>query len=198
MKRVLALCLVLVLALPMGALAESAPSEWAEELIDTSAAAFLTAESGEIDYAADITREQFAVMTLYLYNAVSTDGMPQMTVENPFVDCNNPLVAVAYGMGLVQGVTENTFEPDASITREALCTMIARLAAMWTDTESDLPELDDFSDADEVSDWAVDAVKFCVKAGLIQGTDLGEIDPEANCTVEQALIIAKRMRNMGV
>lgn len=197
MKKILILALCLALLVPQAAFAQTEPSEWAKNEVDAFAADFLAASGFEIDYAAPITREEFAVIAFYLYGSLSEGGIKQMTVENPFTDCNNPLVAAAYGMGLVMGTSDTTFEPDSPITREQICTMIARMAEkeMGEITVS-LPELEGYADADEISDWARDGVKMCVVAGLIKGTDEGKILPRDNCTVEQALIIAKRIRNL--
>ena len=198
MKKVIAMILTVLIALmPAAALAQSEPSSWAKNEVDTFAADFLAAANGAIDYAAPITRAQFAIVMLNVYGSVSGVEIPQMTIENPFVDCNDPLVVTAYGLGLVRGVSDNEFAPDEPITREAIATMIYRLAASFVgDMDFELPELSEFKDADKVSDWAEDGVKLCVAAGIIKGTDKGLLDPTANCTVEQALIIAKRIRNM--
>lgn len=202
MKKVIALftAVLLVLSVSAAAIAQSEPSAWAVNDVDTSAANFLKAAEGELDYSAVITREQFAVIALHLYGAVSGVEIPQMSVENPFTDCNNPLVVTAYGLGLVQGISENEFAPDEAITREAICTMLARMAATYTDGKdlsAFLPDLGDFKDGDTVSEWAADSVKLCVMAGLIKGTDEEKLEPQQGCTVEQALIIAKRIKNIN-
>ncbi len=202
MRRVIALFTAVLLALSVSAtaIAQSEPSAWAVNEVDASAANFLKAAEGEIDYSAEITREQFAVVALNIYGAVSGVEIPQMSVKNPFTDCNNPLVVTAYGLGLVQGISENEFAPDEAITREAICTMIARMADEYTngmDLSAFLPDLGDFKDGDAVSEWAADSVKLCVLAGLIKGTDEGKLEPQSGCTVEQALIIAKRIKNIN-
>lgn len=198
MKKILILALCLALLLPQAAFAQAEPSEWAKNEVDALAADFLRASGFEIDYAAPITREQFAVVALYLYGSVSKGGIPQMTVENPFTDCNNPLVAAAYGLGLVMGTSDTTFEPEAPITREQICTMIVRMAlsAGMNIPYFESLDIEGYVDSDEVSDWAKYGVGLCIELGLIKGTDEGKILPRDNCTVEQALIIAKRIRNL--
>lgn len=202
MKKIIALLTasLLALSIPASVTAQSEPSEWAAGEVDTSAARFLEAALGEFDYSAAITREQFAVIALNIYSSVSGVEIPQMSVENPFKDCNNPLVVAAYGLGLVNGVSENEFAPDEPITREAVCTMLSRMAAPYTkgqDLTAYLPDLGEFEDGETVSEWAREAVRLCVMAGLIRGTDEGRLEPQSSCTVEQALIIAKRVRNVN-
>ncbi len=195
-KRFLAGALAfLTLSVPMTAMAGPEPSEWAVEEIDKYADTFLKSSSGELDYTADITREQFAMLTVYLYNVLSPAEIPEMSVTNPFTDCNEPLIVVAYGLGLTDGVSENKFEPDMSITREQMCTMLERML-IKCGRESEEENLDGFKDAESVSEWAESGVKTCAALGLIQGTDEGKFEPLSNCTVEQALIVAKRVRTL--
>lgn len=204
MKKVVALILatVMVFVLGVSAFAQSEPSEWAVNEVDYDAAKFLEAATGEIDYVKSITREEFAVVALFLYAAVSDMELPEMSVENPFTDCNNPLVVTAYGLGLVKGVSENEFNPESAVTREQICVMLTRIAEkLVPDLNMDivkqyLPAIDTFADGENVSDWAEDSVKLMVYAGLIKGTDEGKINPLGNCTVQEALIIAKRARNI--
>lgn len=204
MRRILAMVLVVVMVLSVScvAFAQSEPSEWAVNEVDMRAADFLEAATGDIDYIKEITREEFAIVAIYVYAAVSGMELPEMSVENPFTDCNNPLVVTAYGLGLVKGVSENEFNPDAPVTREQICVMLVRIAEKLVPEmnaeaiKAYLPELSDFADGDQVSSWAEDSVKLMVLAGLIKGTDEGKINPLGNCTVQEALIIAKRAQNV--
>lgn len=204
MKKVLAAVMSMVMVLSLGAtcFAQSEPSEWAVNEIDYRAADFLEAAMGETDYAKSITREEFAIVSLYIYGAMSDMDLPEMSVENPFTDCNNPLVVAAYGLGLVKGVSDTEFNPEAGVTREQICVMLTRIAEkLVPDLNMDivktyLPALDTFADGDMVSEWAEDSVKLMVFAGLIKGTDEGKVNPLGNCTVQEALIIAKRALNI--
>ncbi len=191
------IAVTMVFSLSVAAFAQSEPSEWAVKEIDYDAARFLKAVMGsEIDYAKAITREEFAIIALYLYNSASDMEMPEMSIENPFTDCNNPLVVTAYGLGLVKGVSEDKFDPESFVTREQICVMIVRIAKkLYPEIDSVaalLPAIDSFGDADSVSDWAEESVRMMAFAQIIKGTDEGKINPLGNCTVQEALIIAKR------
>lgn len=203
MKKLVSMILavVMVFSLTAVAFAQDEPSEWAVAEVDYRAADFLKDATGSLDYAKEITREEFAIVALYLYANESGMELPEMSVENPFTDCNNPLVVTAYGLGLVKGVSETEFNPTAPVTREQICVMLVRIAQNLnpevdlTQLAPYLPELSDFADGDMVSDWAADSVKMMVMSGLIKGTDEGKINPLGNCTVQEALIIAKRAQN---
>ena len=203
MKKVVALALAAVMVFSLGTtvFAQSEPSEWAVNEVDYPTADFLSAAMNTpVDYAKEITREEFAIVALYICLQASGMELPEMSVENPFTDCNNPFVVTAYGLGLVKGVSETEFNPTAPVTREQICVMLARIAQPLIPSNVDLtpylPSLDTFADGDKVSDWASDSVKLMVMAGLIKGTDEGKINPLGNCTVQEALIIAKRAMNI--
>ncbi len=204
MKKVLSMILAIsmVLALSVSVFAQDEPSDWAVNEVDYQAAEFLKATTGELDYAKEITREEFAVISLYIYASASGMELGQMSIENPFTDCNNPLVVTAYGLGLVKGVSETEFNPNSPVTREQICVMLTRIAQKvyplltMDAVKPYLPALSTFADGAKVSSWAEDSVKMMVMAGLIKGTDKNEINPLGNCTVQEALIIAKRALNI--
>lgn len=206
MKKVLALVLSMVMMLSFAtqAFAQSEPDGWAVNEVDYEAARFLKAATGELDYKKAITREEFAIVTLHIYGNMVGMELPEMSVENPFTDCDNPLVVTAYGLGLVKGVSETEFNPTAPITREQMCVMLARIAQnIWKDMsmeviEPHLPKLSTFADGDSVSGWAEASVRMMIMAGLIKGTDEGKINPLGNLTVQEALIVAKRAANINL
>lgn len=199
MKKAVSVLLAIMMMFSFAsvAFAQSEPSDWAAGEIDYDAARFLQAAMGvEIDYGKSITREEFAIVALYLYNAASDMEIPEMSIDNPFTDCNNPLVVTAYGLGLVKGVSDDKFDPDSFVTREQICVMIVRIAQQLYPELSQvgafLPAIDSFNDAELVSDWAEESVRMMAFANIIKGTDEGKINPLGNCTVQEALIIAKR------
>ena len=73
---------------------------------------------------------------------------------------------------IVNGMGEGLFAPDQSITREQLVTIFYRYCKEYLELEvgiDDQSPLDTFSDADQVSDWALDAMKWAVLTRLISG-----------------------------
>ena len=52
--------------------------------------------------------------------------------------------------------------------------------------------LDGFSDKNEISDWAVDAVRYCIEKGYIKGTN-NKINPKTNITREELCVILERI-----
>ena len=85
----------------------------------------------------------------------------------------------AYNVGLVNGVTETTFEPDTKITREQFVTILYRLAVLVGADVSAGENVNilSYPDAFEVSPYAMEAMQWAVGAGIMNGTTF-EGDPE--------------------
>lgn len=103
--------------------------------------------------------------------AVSTAGGTFSDVSADS-SCANA-VAWAKASGIIQGVSETQFCPDASMTREQLATMLYRYAKAAGQTIStDGAKLNTYSDAGSVAAWAQDAMRFAVNDGLLTGSIL--------------------------
>ena len=101
-------------------------------------------------------------------NGVDTDGGPtwyQKGVE----------------WAVAQGVSDGS-APEAELTREQFVTMLYRCAGSPAAAAQELP----FSDADAVSGYALDAMRWAVESGVIGGHGDGTIEPGGNATRAQA------------
>lgn len=92
--------------------------------------------------------------------------------------------------GLMEGVSDNAFEPDAggSLTREQLAAMLYRFAGK----PETAANLDDFTDAASVSDWAARAMAWCVEQGIITGVTDTALDPQGSATRAQCAAMLMR------
>lgn len=91
------------------------------------------------------------------------------------------------------GVSDGS-NPNGSITREQLATML------WRYSGSPAVEggLDRFSDADKVSGYAVDAMRWAVEIGLIDGIGNDTLAPQGDATRAQlATILTRYCENLA-
>lgn len=106
-------------------------------------------------------------------------------------------VATAAQYGLVTGKGGNSFDPNANITRQEAMTMLQR-AAKLTGYLGKAGSLDGFADEGSINSWAVDAAKWSVGSGLIQGSD-GKLNPTANISrAESATVILRLLQKTGL
>ena len=143
-------------------------------------------------FAPDVatTRAQFATI---LYRAA---GEPAVTYKGTFSDVPDgtwysKAVEWAAANGYVKGVGGGRFSPDGKITREQIAAILYRYSGS-PKVEGDLKA---FGDAGTVSAYAVDAMIWAVKEGIINGVGTGsgaELQPAAYATRAQIATIFAR------
>ena len=130
-----------------------------------------------------------------LTNAVNWD-------DNPFSDLYNYPPAYGYGdevialnkLGIVNGTSDTTVGYFDHLTREQAATIIQRTATVLG---INLPD-GDIPFTDSISDWALDGVRHCYGAGLMNGYDDTTFGAKDNYTGEQALITVYRLYQYAV
>ena len=93
---------------------------------------------------------------------------------------STPWYAAGLEWAVAEGVSDGT-NPEADITREQLVTMLYRAAKNEGKSVVAASDLANFSDAADVSDWALDAVKWAAATGVMKGSD-GALNPQGTAT----------------
>ena len=141
-------------------------------------------EDGNFEPDADITRAEFTKMVAVLF------GLEIGAVDTEFADCAadawyTPYIAAANAAGFINGVNDAEFAPDATITREQACTILARALKVASETEVI------FVDGAEIEDYAKAAIAALVEMGIVNGYENGTFAPANNITrAEAAKIMA--------
>ncbi len=136
----------------------------------------------------NITRGDYA---MFLVRAL---GLSDAVAEN-FADVPADAeyakeLAIGKAAGILQGVGDNKFNPEAQITRQDMMTMTSR--AMKLAGSADLSA---FSDSGNIADYASGHVSAMVAEGLIKGNADGTINPLGNTTRAEAAVIMNRIIN---
>ena len=125
---------------------------------------------------------------------------------NPFTDVPNgkwytDAVAWAAENGVVNGVGDGKFEPDGSVTREQMATILYRYAQKTGIDTSKHTELSAFPDASRVSAYARTPMQWIVAEGVIGGSrENGQdwLNPQGNATrAEVATILMRFIENVA-
>lgn len=121
--------------------------------------------------------------------------------ENPFADVPEGEwytdgIKWAAEQGIVSGVSDNTFEPDAGITREQLAVILYRYAT-YCGYELTGTDLTGFEDTDMVSDYAVDAIRYAVAKGIISGKTETTLAPKDGTTRAEVATMLMRFSTMA-
>lgn len=87
--------------------------------------------------------------------------------------------------GIVSGTGKKTFSPNQKVTREQMATFLFRYAkATGNDTSYSEEIYNSFPDANKVSNFAVEAMKWATSHGIINGSD-GKLKPQGTATRAQ-------------
>lgn len=99
--------------------------------------------------------------------------------------------------GIVNGVGEGKFAPNADVTREQLATLIYRYAAQTGREFGEDRPYDGFADADGISGYAAAAVKALYCSGIVNGKSNGVFDPQGKATRAEIAAIIHRFLEYG-
>ena len=123
------------------------------------------------------------------------EGSPVPTMHS-FADVADGMwYADAISWAAVNGIAEGyggKFNPEAAITREQTAAIIYRYAAYKGYDLSGLSDLTSFTDTDDVSDWAGNAMKWAVKSKLLSGMGNNKLDPKGSAHRAQVAAILQR------
>ena len=114
-----------------------------------------------------LTRAQVASA---LYNLAGQPDVELASFDDvPVTHQARAAIAWAAQTGIMQGVGNNKFAPEATITRAEIATLLTRqLKLSGTDVSADPSEISTFADSGKISSWAADGVAYCTKTGLVQ------------------------------
>ena len=101
-------------------------------------------------------------------------------------------VAWAKKTGVVNGVSATKFDPDGSVTREQLVTMIFRFCDYGNLLIDDRADLSGYRDKGKISSYAEESIGWAVGVKLISGVTKTELDPGGFATREQVATILMR------
>lgn len=151
-------------------------SAWYHEAVDYAVSHGLFNGTSETAFSPDQTMSRAMLVTV-LYRMA---GKPPVSAQSAFTDVRPgqyyaDAVAWASAQSIVKGYPDGRFRPDDPVTREQLTTFLQRYAR-WDGLEpEEQAELSGFPDAQAISAYAVDAIRWAVAVGLIAGTTVGGV-----------------------
>lgn len=134
-----------------------------------------------------ITRAQF-VQVLANLSGVDTTNRNVTTsfTDVPAKKWYTPAVKWASENGIVNGVGNGKFDPEAYVTREQMCVMLVNYAKFKNITLKTVEAKSNFADNSKISSWAVDEVYACQQADIVNGKGAGIFDPQGTGTRAEA------------
>ena len=135
-----------------------------------------------------------AMLVTVLYRMANSDETESLHNfdDVPLGEWYSDAVAWASSNGIISGVSENEFAPNEDITREQMSLIIYRFAKMQGFDVSEASALESFTDASDVSAWALDAIKWANSVTLVNGTSETTLSPKDTATRAQVAAILMR------
>jgi hypothetical protein len=165
---------------------------WAKDSIEVLAARNIMNGIAGDQFApqANISRAEVAAMI------VRALGVETKAATGSFTDVSASKwyaaeVEAAAKAGIVGGIGDNKFAPEAEITREQIATMIYK-ALEYKQGKTTLIPTVKFNDGSIVSDYAKNAVAVVAHRGIVKGSD-NKFMPKQNATREQVAVMIYRL-----
>jgi hypothetical protein len=130
-------------------------------------------------------------------------NLPSQATSKSFADVAadswyKDAVIAAYAANIVGGTSDNTFAPEANVTREQLAVMMVNAYLNATGKKlSDIVAVQtvNYADASSISDWAKQYVAAAATLGLLNGIDDTHFAPTQNSTRAQVATVVVRLLN---
>lgn len=174
-------------------------SDWAAADISSAISAGIVPSDLQNGYQRNITRKEFCQIIDAMLRqkmedysgALYATGISYNDARAALTDTWDEGVINCYRFGIVDGVGNNKFSPNESLTREQAAKIL-----MGAAKTIDLPGSEsnnNWSDASQISSWAHEGINYVVGAGIMNGTGDTTFDPQGMFTREQAIVTVYRM-----
>ncbi|KUP25407.1 S-layer homology domain-containing protein [Paenibacillus sp. DMB5] len=181
--------------LAKAAFTDVSASHWAVQEINYLLNKGILDQTAEFRPASAITRQEFAAMIARAYG-LSGDGLTlsfkDVTAANPYYK----EIAAAYAAGIITGKSTNAFDPDATITREEIATMLARALTGFNGQQAvSQPASVNavFTDAAKISKWAASSVALTKSIRLFEGFEDQSFRPAQTASKAEAAALIYRL-----
>ena len=162
---------------------------WAEKAINVLSERNVISGDGDGNFRPNdpVTRAEFAKMLITAIGGVNEGAVSK------FTDLDKDAwyykyVSSAYEAGIVSGVSETEFGVGNPITRQEMAVMISRALKIYKEIPITREKIE-FTDKDEIADWAKDDVDTLYCTGIMSGLGDGAFEPRSGATRAQAALV---------
>ena len=164
---------------------------WAKEEIETLYEKGIISGDGNGTFSPErnVSREEFVKMLVVAANLTEQNhyNFADVATDN----WAYPYIMKAVTAGIVNGISETEFGVENSISREDMATLAARVLGYSEIVQTS----EEFTDIDEISEYAKSSVLLMKEKEIIKGYDDGSFRPKALSTRAEAAVIICRILN---
>lgn len=170
-------------------------NHWAADVIDTLAnQGIITAKSNNYFRPNNaVTRGEFCSFIARMLD------LELKAVENYFSDVtlateNSIYIEAVKRYGIIEGYEDGTFKPEKTMSRQEMAAVIKRVYEKETDLSTNVSEYNiNFTDNNQISEWAINSVKLCNKLEIMRGRANGGFYPYDSTTRAESAVIINRL-----
>ncbi len=171
------------------------PSSWAKDEVDAAITAELVPENLQQNYRLPVSRSDVAQMFINLIEKSSDKNITEIMDEksatlnaDAFTDTNDKVVLEANALGIINGIGNNKFDPNGTLTRAQIAAIINRIARVLNIETEGYPH--NFTDVS--GHWVDSELGWPSSVGIINGVGDNKFSPNTELTTEQAIVITYR------
>ena len=169
-------------------------NSWAENEINALLNKGILDEEVAFNPEENVTRKEFAVWMTRSYGLVNPDATTQFA-DISSGDAFAAEIAAGFEAGLFTGRTENSFDPDGSMTREEFSVFVGNALIRYE--QKNLNEklgesLDQFLDSSDVEEWSKDYLALMIELDLLPAEG-NNLDPKGIVSKELAASVLDKI-----
>lgn len=176
-----------------------APADWATTEVELAIGEKLVPEDMQSDYTKPVTREEFCILAIGMIEvrsgmtiddylaAVGTEIAP----SDSFEDCDTKEVLAAKALGITDGTSPTTFDPDRLLTRQEAAKFLTTTAmACGRDVNLSTPA---YADKEDIANWAQPYTGYVYDINVMKGVGGNNFDPTGGYQRQQAFMTMYRI-----
>lgn len=143
-----------------------------------------------------ITRGNMCHIAVLSYCELTGTAVSDLgSAGTPFKDTDDPYIALAHKLGIVNGYSDGTFRPNNPITRQEYFKIAVNFlnAVDYPVTDDPNVDLSKFKDEAQLAQYAKPCARLLVGLGIIKGDDTKKLNPTAQIICQEALVIFMRI-----
>lgn len=180
---------------------------WAVNWLEQADALGLLSSCNRTNFTADITRLQFADLSVNLAQKLTGKAISPAPADT-FSDTAEDVILKAKAAGIASGYTVDggfEFRPNNPITRQEICVMLANVVSYVEKTagQADLDRSEtlsgSFPDAADVAGWAIKPVALMCNNGVMNGRTQGSatlLTPLAHTSLQEGVTLAVKLHDI--
>ncbi len=199
-------------------------SPWAYNVVTGAIKAGLVPNGLQNQYKKNISRLDFANLLAQVIENITGQSLEDYVKEktgrelalfqldDPFIDTTEKNIIAANMLGIINGIGNSRFAPEADITRQDAATLLVRTYLVLTAKKGDkIPEVvtnadfssykkiaESYKDKNQMKDYAMGGIGYVTALGLMNGTGNNNFSPLSNYSREQAIVTLYRLKTFFI